>query len=110
MVAMRPEAIRAEIDSFVAVLVSSGLSASVSNATTFSFGCITNTSAANCAIGAAQLAVDVTAGPLADQVLFTFTNTGASASSITDVYFDDGTLLGISAIRDMDDAIASLGG
>jgi hypothetical protein len=33
-------------------------------------------------------------------VSFTFTNTGSEASSIADVYFDDGTLLGIASILD----------
>jgi hypothetical protein len=42
--------------------------------------------------------------------LFTFNNVGGSASSIADVYFDDGTLLGLSAIRDKDDSILALGG
>ena len=66
-------------------------------AATFGFGCITNTSTANCDIGESQLFVDVTdAG--SNQVLFTFTNTGSESSSIADVYFDDGTLLGIASI------------
>jgi len=66
-------------------------------AATFGFGCISNTSATNCAIGESQLFVDVTdAG--SNQVLFTFTNNGSDLSSIADVYFDDGTLLGIASI------------
>jgi hypothetical protein len=36
---------------------------------------------------------------LTDQINFVFTNTGPDASSITDVYFDDGSLLGISTIN-----------
>jgi hypothetical protein len=47
---------------------------------------------------AAQLSVGVTnAG--GGQVSFTFHNVGSLASSITDVYFDDGTLLGIASIN-----------
>ncbi|MBM4384411.1 MAG: hypothetical protein FJ091_13725 [Deltaproteobacteria bacterium] len=68
------------------------------SATTLSFGtCVSNNNAGNCAIGSAQLAVSVAStGP--NQVSFTFTNVGPSASSITDIYFDDGTLLGIASI------------
>jgi hypothetical protein len=51
------------------------------------------------AAGAAQLFVTVSEGP-GDQVTFRFTNTGAAAMSITDVYFDDGTLLGIASIAE----------
>jgi hypothetical protein len=60
----------------------------------------------NYQIGEAQLLVDVTDAGISDagvnQVLFTFTNTGPDASSITDIYFDDGTLLGIAMIDDSD--------
>lgn len=70
---------------------------SPAQAATFGFGCITNTLSANCATGESQLFVDVIdAG--AGQVLFTFSNIGSNASSIADVYFDDGTLLGIASI------------
>ena len=44
-----------------------------------------------------QLSIDVTAYGT-DQVLFTFSNAGLVASSITDIYFDDGALLGIADI------------
>lgn len=77
-----------------------GLSAvwSVSaSAVSLGFGCITNNLASDCAIGEAQLSVDVTdAG--GGQVLFFFTNSGPDPSSIADVYFDDGSLLGIATI------------
>ena len=66
-------------------------------AETFGFGCISNNNAGNCAIGEAQLFVEVTAVG-ATQVQFRFTNLGPLASSITDIYFDDGTLLGISSV------------
>jgi hypothetical protein len=72
--------------------------ASTASATTLGFGpCISNNNAANCAVGS-QLAVTVAAGPGAGQVSFTFTNSGPTASSIADIYFDDGTLLGIASI------------
>lgn len=61
------------------------------------FSCITPNAAAECAAGESQFAVEVIAGS-GDQVGFVFTNVGANASSITDVYFDDGTLLGIASI------------
>jgi hypothetical protein len=48
------------------------------------------------AIGEAQLFVEIVGQ--GSQVEFIFTNTGPLASSITDVYFDDGTLLGIASI------------
>ncbi len=66
-------------------------------AASYGFDCITNTTPANCGIGASQLYVDIIdAG--ANQALFTFYNIGADASSIADVHFDDGTLLGISRV------------
>lgn len=67
------------------------------------FTCITGNDATDCATGEAQL--DVTVSDLGGgQVLFTFSNAGPLASSITDVYFDDGTLLGIAGLIDNDDA------
>jgi len=58
--------------------------------------------AGDAAIGWAQMEVWLTAGPGANQVTFTFYNIGPDASSITDVYFDDGALLGIASILDSD--------
>ena len=80
------------------VLAASSLAlASPASAVLYGFSAITANSVLNPGIGAAQLSVDVTnAGP--GQVLFTFMNSGPAASSITDVYFDDGTLLGIANI------------
>jgi len=71
-------------------------------AATLNFNCITNNSSGtDCTIGEAQLAVDVT-DPGGGQVLFTFTNSGTDPSSLADVYFDDGSLLGISSIDNSD--------
>jgi hypothetical protein len=65
---------------------------------TYSFVNITNSNAADAAIGEAQLFVQVNdAG--SNRVLFKFTNIGPEPSSITDVYFDDGALLSIFAIE-----------
>lgn len=48
---------------------------------------------------ASQLSVDVTdAG--AGKVLFTFANNGPAASVVHEVYFEDGSLLGLAQIRD----------
>ncbi len=66
--------------------------------TTYNFGCITNSTAANAAAGTAQLWVDVESLPSPSQVAFTFHNAGPLPCSITDIYFDDGTLLGIASI------------
>ena len=64
---------------------------------TYSFVNISANNVNDANIGEAQLSVTVSdAG--GDQVLFTFNNSGPAASSITDVYFDDGTLLAISTI------------
>jgi len=58
-------------------------------------------------VGEEQLFVDVSDYGLDSdgysQVLFTFRNIGPLASSICDVYFDDGTLLGIARLIDKDD-------
>ena len=66
-------------------------------AATFGFSCITNNNAGDCAAGTAQLSVDVTdaGGGL---VLFTFNNAGPAASSLADVYFDDGVLQTLESI------------
>jgi hypothetical protein len=66
-------------------------------AVTFGFDCITGNVAADCATGEAQLTVNVT-DPGGGQVLFHFKNTGGNASSITDVYWDDGSLLGLATL------------
>jgi hypothetical protein len=71
--------------------------AAPSAAVTLGFGCITNNLAGDCAIAEAQMTVDVT-DPGGGLIDFTFHNTGAAASSITDVYWDDGALLAIFSI------------
>jgi hypothetical protein len=62
----------------------------------YSFDQITNNGSPD-ASGQLQVSVDE-AG--AGQVTFTFTNLGPVASSITDIYFDDGSLLSIASITD----------
>lgn len=73
------------------------LAATPAGADTFGFYNITANNSGDALIGETQLFVDVTDNG-SDQVLFTFTNTGPEASSICDVYFDDGALLGIASI------------
>lgn len=61
---------------------------------TYSFEGLTANNVANVATGEAQLSVEVSnEGVGSNQVKFTFRNAGPKASSITDVYFDDGALL-----------------
>ena len=75
------------------------------NALVYTFDNITNNNVADVAIGEDQLWVEVTdAG--SGQVLFTVGNTGPYASSICDVYFDDGTLLGIASIDNTDTGVS----
>jgi hypothetical protein len=68
----------------------------------YSFSNITGNNVNDANIGEAQLSVEVNfVGSdvnTATQVSFTFRNEGTFASSITDVYFDDGGLLGIASI------------
>lgn len=72
---------------------------------TFSFVNITNNSAIDAAIGEAQLFVQVS-DPGGGQVLFNFFNTGPAASSITDIYFDDGALASLISIDNSDPGVS----
>lgn len=84
------------------LVFAAGASAATAPYTTFySFVGVGDPSAnsADVAMGTASLSVEVIdlgiAGSGAHQVAFTFTN--ASSASLTDVYFDDGSLLGIAS-------------
>jgi len=81
-------------------VLAAALSASPAAADTiYSFKNITHKNAANAAAGEAQLSVVVSdAG--SNKVSFKFQNSGPVAMSITDVYFDDGTLLGATTLAD----------
>ncbi|MBX3604310.1 MAG: PEP-CTERM sorting domain-containing protein [Piscinibacter sp.] len=68
-----------------APLLALGLAAGA-QAQNYAFSCVTNNSAANCATGMAQFGLSLTQG--VGYVDFLFTNQGAAASSITDIYFD----------------------
>jgi hypothetical protein len=73
-------------------------------APTYSFVNITNNNVGDAAIGEAQLFVELfDVG--SDQVNFYFTNIGPADSSITDVYFDDGSLLDIASIDNSDSGV-----
>lgn len=77
------------------------LAAAPAGAATYGFtGIITDDSIlGDIVIGEAQLFVDVTDPGRDDQVLFMFTNTGSGLCSISEVYFDDGSLLGIAEVQ-----------
>ncbi|HEY3242743.1 MAG TPA: hypothetical protein VGM03_05260 [Phycisphaerae bacterium] len=67
----------------------------------YSFYVIGNSpNAVNAAIGQSQLFFEVTAATVGGNsgVKFHFTNTGPAASSITDIYFDDGHLLNLASV------------
>jgi hypothetical protein len=78
------------IGTFIVVLIM--VAQIPAHALSFGFGAITANSIADPGIGESQLSVDVTSVG-SGQVSFVFNNAGPEASSITDVYFDDGTSL-----------------
>jgi hypothetical protein len=80
-----------------AVVVSCIAVARPASAATVGFDCITNSLASDCAIGAAQLHLAIT-DEAPGQVRFTFSNSGPAQSVISEIYFDDGSLLGIASI------------
>ena len=66
---------------------------------TYGFVNITHNDIVNAGIGEAQLFMEL-GDPVDNQVRLTFSNTGPQASSITQVYFDDGGLLSFASIDD----------
>jgi hypothetical protein len=84
-------------------------------ADTYGFYGITSNNTADVTTGEAQLTVDVSGYGTPDDsgnynhVLFTFRNSGPADSSITDVYFDDGTLFKIAGLIDADENGGSSG-
>lgn len=71
--------------SIAAAVLTLGLT-TAAQAQNYSFSCVSNNSATNCATGVAQLGMTLAQG--AGYVDFRFTNAGPLASSITDVYWD----------------------
>jgi hypothetical protein len=63
------------------------------------FDCLTHNNAVDCGIGEAQLTVDVS-DLGGGSVRFHFKNSGPLASVISEVYFDDGSLLALSSVID----------
>lgn len=96
-------AIRQNVTAATVALAILAILPSTGRAELYGFRCITNNNAGNVAIGEAQLFVDVSpvAGYL-DRVLFTFSNQGLQPSAITDIYFEDGTLLSTAQLIDRD--------
>jgi hypothetical protein len=78
------------------ILLAPVLMPGAAQAATVSFNCITN-NAVDCPIATAQITVDVMDLGLSG-VKFRFNNAGPLVSSISEVYFDNGTLLGISSV------------
>jgi hypothetical protein len=75
------------------------LLAAPASALTLGFYCLTGNLGGDCTIGEAQLTVNVNdIGP--GLVEFHFKNAGPLASAISEVYFDDGSLLALSAVID----------
>jgi hypothetical protein len=66
---------------------------------TYNFTDITHNDPGAAAAGEAQLYVDISPAP-GDQVSFIFHNEGALPMSITDIYFQDGPILGLATIID----------
>jgi hypothetical protein len=71
--------------------------ASSSSAVTYGFDQLTSNGGAAGVAGQLAVVIEDAGG---GQVSFTFHNKGSLASSITDVYFDDGTLLGIASVSE----------
>jgi len=91
----------------VCLLMAGQVQASLINYGTYGFENITHNNTTNATIGENQLFVEVLAESiLANQVVFKFDNIGSEDSSITDVYFDDGILLGIAFIDNSNPGVA----
>lgn len=85
------------VRSVLAVAAFAAFASSSLAGTMYGFSNISANNVSNAITGETQLRVEVdAAGP--GQVAFIFSNSGPAAMSITDVYFDDGTLLGIATI------------
>ncbi|MBN1788222.1 MAG: hypothetical protein JW806_07485 [Sedimentisphaerales bacterium] len=90
----------------VVIFVAAMFISSAEAVPTYYFGGVTNNNVTNVSAGQSQLSLEVTHPDGVDnQTLFTFKNTGPQGFSITDVYFYDGTLLGISQIDNSDPGV-----
>jgi hypothetical protein len=77
------------------------LGAQNASAQTYGFSCVTDNAASSCADGMASLRMQVSPGVDPHSVDFTFTNFSSSSpsSSITEVYFADGSLLSLASVN-----------
>lgn len=88
----------AKVATLIAIGVVGAGASRAEAAAVYAFDCfVPGADAANCAAASAQISMSVI-DPGNGQILFEFTNRGASPLSITDIYFDDGSLLGISDV------------
>ncbi len=98
---------------FGLLAVSLGVTPARADIVSLDFQCVTSDSGALCPTVASQMSLDVVgynntvggfaipgavAAPNAGQVLFVFHNAGPIVSTITQIYFYDGTLLGLPSI------------
>ena len=86
------------------VILSMGISIA-QGGPTYTFTNITHNNATDAAIGESQLLAEVI-DLYPGQVQFLFFNVGLGASSIADIYFDDGSLLGIAEIDNSDPGVS----
>jgi hypothetical protein len=88
----------------VGIVLSASAAFASSTSMRFGFHNITNNDPWDAQIGQDQMVMDVSDyGP--SQVLFTFSNLGMESCSITDIYVDDGTLLQINTIYNVNDVV-----
>lgn len=81
----------------LALLAGAVLGAAPASGTTLSFACLTGNDPGDCAIGEAQLSVEISdVGN--DTIRFHFRNSGVEPSAISEIYFDDGSLLLLATI------------
>lgn len=92
-------AVRFRLRALLALAVPLALAAAPAGAVTLGFECLTNLSPGNCSIGESQFSVTVT-DQGAGVVRFHFKNAGPEASVLSEVYFDDGSLLALSSVID----------
>lgn len=94
------------ISSRLCVAVAAALCASsAASAVTLRFGGVTDNNSNNTSSGEQQLTIDVftpTTGPVREGnfIAFLIENPGPVQSTITHIYFDDGTILGLATILD----------
>ena len=91
------------------LFVSFALTSTASAAITYTFSGITNNDPGDTAIGEAQLTMELS-DPGGGQALFTFYNDGPEQSTISEIYFDDGTLLSLAGIVESSGVDFSVGG